>query len=461
MPPTPPPRPDDVVAPRSATARRTRGLKGRVRAPGDKSISHRALILNALATGEARIQRLLESEDVLAVARALEALGARIVRADDGAWRVTGVGANGFITPQDALDLGNSGTGARLLMGALAGHAASATIVGDESLSRRPMERVLSPLRAMGAHCASDSGGLPATVSGARPLTAIAWDSPVASAQVKTAILLAGLAADGATSVVEPSLSRDHTERMLPGFGGSVASRQRDDGRVEHVVAGPQALHARDVVVPGDPSSAAFLLAAGLIAPDSAVTVTDVMDNPTRDGFRRAAAAMGASLASTPADADAAWTAGETQRSWTAQTSQLIAADPDPGHAASYIDEVPILAVLAACAQGTTRFRGVGDLRAKESDRIAATAALLRVNGVEVEDFDDGLAVHGRGPGGVPGGGAVTTYGDHRIAMSALVLGLAAQAPVTVDDVSMIATSYPGFFNDVIALGADLTRAGG
>ncbi len=441
---------------RPAAARPTRGLSGVVRAPGDKSVSHRAVILNALAAGDARLHGLLDSEDVMAVARAVTALGAHVARQDDGVWRVRGVGASGFASPGGPLDLGNSGTGARLLMGALAGHALEATLVGDESLSRRPMERVLAPLRAMGARCESARGGLPATVTGARPLAPIVWESPVASAQVKSAILLAGLAAEGVTTVVEPSLSRDHTERMLQGFGADVTTTRRDDGRIEHSVRGPQALAARDVVVPGDPSSAAFLLAAALIAPDSAVTVTDVMDNPTRDGFVRAARAMGAALEAAPAEASAVWSAGETQQRWTARTSRLIAADPDPAIAASYIDEVPILAVLAACAEGTTRFSGVGDLRAKESDRIAATVALLRANGVEAQALEDGLAVHGRGRDGVPGGGAVTTHGDHRIAMSALVLGLAARAPVTVDDTTMIATSYPRFFEDLRAISAEI-----
>ncbi len=435
-----------------AVAHPSRGLAGRVRPPGDKSVSHRALILNALAEGEARITGLLEGEDVLATAAALRALGAEVARESDGVWRVRGAGAAGWKSPAEPLDMGNSGTAARLLMGAAAAHPIEARFVGDASLSRRPMGRVLTPLTHMGAGAESEEGRLPVRLTGARPLKPLRWESPVASAQVKSALLLAGLGAEGETVVVEPHVSRDHTERMLPAFGVRVETEPMADGSLAHRLTGPARLRACDVRVPADPSSAAFLAAAVLVTADSAAELVDVMANATRDGFVRAAQAMGAGLA-----VEAGASEGEALGAWRVASSALRGADPDPSDAASYIDEVPILAVLAAFAEGATRFHGVGELRVKESDRIAATSAMLRVNGVTVDEFEDGFTVHGAGAGGVPGGGVVEAYGDHRIAMSALVLGLGARASVSVTDVSAVATSYPSFFDDMTALGASMT----
>ncbi|MGD2134237.1 MAG: 3-phosphoshikimate 1-carboxyvinyltransferase [Maricaulaceae bacterium] len=436
-----------------ARAHPSKGLSGEVRAPGDKSVSHRALILGALAEGTTEIDGLLEGADVLATAEAMRALGADVARTGPGRWRVKGA-AGAWKSPAAPLDFGNSGTGCRLVMGAVAGAGVAAEFVGDESLSHRPMERILKPLRAMGAACSSTEGCLPARVDGSAGLTPIEWDNTAASAQVKSAVLLAGLGAAGRTIVCEPVLSRDHTERMLTAFGASVHTEIDADGAAEISIEGPVRLKAAKVSVPADPSSSAFLAAAALICPGSEVTITDVMANPTRDGFYDCLEAMGATLNASPAS-DAG---GEAVRNWTIASGPLKAITPHPARAAAMIDEYPLLAVLAAFAEGTSEFRGVGELRVKESDRIAATVAMLTANGVEAEELEDGFIVHGRGAAGVPGGSRVETFHDHRIAMSALVLGLGAQAPIEVDDVSMIETSYPSFFEQMASIGACMEK---
>jgi 3-phosphoshikimate 1-carboxyvinyltransferase len=435
-----------------ARARPSAGLSGRVRAPGDKSVSHRALILGALAEGVTEIEGLLEGADVLHTAEAMRRLGAEVERLGPGAWRVRGV-AGRFRDAPEPLDFGNSGTGCRLSLGAAAGARGGGTFVGDESLSARPMQRVLEPLAAMGARASARDGRLPVRLEPGAPLKGIEWTSPVASAQVKSAILLAGLGAEGRTRVIEPHRTRDHTERMLAAFGVAVETAlDPATGAATSAVVGPVRLSAARVVTPADPSSAAFLAAAALVAPRSRVVLEAVMSNPTRTGFFRTLAAMGARAASSgPRDAG-----GEPIEDWTFETGPLAPATPPAADAASMIDEYPILAVLAAFAEGTSVFDGVEELRVKESDRIAATVAMLRANGVEAEERRDGFLVHGRGLGGVPGGGRVETRHDHRIAMSALVLGLGAQAPVEIDDAAMIETSYPSFFEQLRALGADV-----
>lgn len=432
-----------------------RGLDGCARPPGDKSISHRALILGALAAGPTDIEGLLEGADVLNTASAMRQVGAEVARLGPGRWRVTG--APSWRADAGRIDFGNSGTGVRLTMGALAGRASRAVLVGDESLSRRPMLRVLEPIAAMGARYEAAPGGrLPVTLEGAARPEALAWESPVASAQVKSAILLAGLAAEGETTVTEPHLSRDHTEKMLPAFGASVRSGVHGDGRAFAAVMGGARLLGRPVAVPADPSSAAFALAAAAIVAGSDVALEDVLLNPQRVGFLEALRAMGADLVIEPVEGDALEPVGRVQ---VRHGPALRGVAPDPAHVPAFIDEVPILAVAAAFAEGETRITGAEDLKNKESDRIALTVAGLRACGVEAEALPDGLIVLGRGPGGVAGGAAVATHGDHRIAMSFLVLGLAAQAPVIVDEAEMIATSFPDFAGFMAGLGADIRAA--
>ena len=436
----------DQMARPTLSARPSAALSGRVRAPGDKSISHRALILAGMADGESRIEGLLESDDVLATSRAVTALGADIEHLGPGAWRVTGRG--GFGRPEGVIDCGNSGTAVRLLMGAVAGYPIEVRFDGDDSLRGRPMGRVGEPLVQMGARVSGER--LPLTVVGGGQvggrLTAIHWQSRSASAQVKSAVLLAGLQAEGVTTVTEPAASRDHTERMLPLFGVEV----RRDGLTASVEGG-HALTPTDLTVPGDPSSAAFPLAAALIVPGSTVTVEGVMLNPARTGLFETLVEMGADLTI----ANRREQGGETVGDITARASRLKAVEVPPERAASMIDEYPILAAVAATADGTTVMRGLEELRVKESDRIAGTAAMLRVCGVQVEEEPGGLIVHGQGRGPV-GGAKVETHGDHRLAMSALVLGLASSRPVTVDRPDMIATSFPGFVELMAGLGAEI-----
>jgi 3-phosphoshikimate 1-carboxyvinyltransferase len=435
------------------TARRTGPCKGRVRVPGDKSISHRALILGALAVGQSRISGLLESEDVINTAAAMRALGARVERKGEGAWQVDGVGVGGFAEPSAPLDFGNSGTGCRLVIGAVAGCPITATFDGDASLRKRPMARVLAPLERMGARTlhVADGGRLPVTLKGARDAIPILYEPPAASAQLKSAVLLAGLAAPGETTVVEAQATRDHTERMLGHFGAEVRveSNGRDGRRI--TLVGQPELAAADVVVPADPSSAAFPLVAALIVPGSTIVIDGVMTNSLRTGLLTTLNEMGASIELVDPRAEGGDEIADLRAQWTS----LRGVDVPAPRAPTMIDEYPILAVAAAFANGTTIMRGLGELRVKESDRLAATCAMLSCNGVEAEIKDDDLIVHGRGR--VPGGGLVATHMDHRIAMAALVMGLGADRPVAVDDVGFIATSFPGFPDLMRSLGADLS----
>jgi 3-phosphoshikimate 1-carboxyvinyltransferase len=416
-------------------------LNGVATVPGDKSISHRALMLSALAVGESRIEGLLEGEDVLATAAALRAMGATIERGADAAWTVHGVGVGGLLQPEAALDMGNSGTSTRLLMGLVASHPITAVFTGDASLSRRPMNRVIEPLSLMGADVtASPDGRLPLMLRGLCPAVPIAYRLPVASAQVKSAVLLAGLNTPGVTRVIEPVPTRDHSERMLLGFGAELTVEDAHGER--HIrIRGEAELRPQHITVPGDPSSAAFPLVAALIVPDSAVTIENVGVNPTRAGLYEVLRMMGAEIAfSNPREVG-----GEPVADITACTSELSGIDVPPELAPSMIDEFPILFVAAAFAQGRTVLRGLEELRVKESDRIATMAEGLRAIGARVEELPDGLVVDGTGGDPLPGGATIASKLDHRIAMSFAVAGLHCRAAITVDDMSPVATSFPGF----------------
>ena len=424
-------------------------LSGRFAVPGDKSISHRALMFGALAVGETRITGLLEGEDVLRTAAAMRALGAEVVRDDDATWHVAGRGVGGLVEPDDVLDMGNSGTAARLLCGILASHRLFAVMTGDASLRRRPMQRVIDPLSACGARFwAREGGRLPLAVQGAREAMPLDYRVPVPSAQVKSAVLLAGLNAPGITRVEEPEATRDHTENMLRHFGATVRVEADGRRRIIHLLGQPE-LRAADVAVPGDPSSAAFLTAAALLVPGSVITIEGVGLNELRCGLFATLAEMGAAVTVENRRVQG----GEPVGDLVVRHGPLRAVEVPWERAPSMIDEYPILAVIAATAEGTTRMRGLGELRVKESDRLAATAALLTVNGARVEIDGDDLVVFGAGRPPA-GGGFVQTHMDHRIAMPALVFGLATEQPVAVDDVSFIDTSFPGF----VKL---LNRAGG
>ena len=437
------------------SARRGGPLQGVVRAPGDKSISHRALILGALARGTTEIAGLLEGEDVRRTAAAMASFGARVERLGEGAWRVQGRG--GFSEPTEVIDCGNAGTGVRLIMGAAAGFDLAATFTGDASLRGRPMNRVLRPLGEMGARWICREGGrLPLSLRGGE-LEHIAYRLPEPSAQVKSAVLLAGLNADGGAEVIEPQATRDHTERMLRGFGAEVEVREQNG--VRHIrVAGGQRLTATSIQVPGDPSSAAFPLVAALITPGSEVTVIGMLMNPLRIGLLDTLIEMGADLTV----ANRRETGGEQVADVTARYSPLSGVEVPPERAPAMIDEYPILAVAAAFARGRTTMRGIGEMRVKESDRIALMATGLGACGVGVEETPDSLTVIGTTGANHPvaGGASVTTHGDHRIAMSHLVLGLASDRPVSVDEPGMIATSFPGFVGMMRGLGADVGGEG-
>ena len=426
-------------------------LDGALRAPGDKSCSHRSMMFSGLAEGVSHIDGLLEGADVLNTAKAMAACGAKVERVALRQWRVEGVGEAGLAAPDAVLDMGNAGTGARLMMGLIAGQGVKATFDGDVSLRKRPMNRVLDPLREMGAHCDSNDGMLPLTLESTQ-LNAVTYAPPMASAQVKSGVLLAGLGAQGKTVVEESRKTRDHTERMLRAFGVELTEEPIGEGGSRISLEGGQTLKAADVSIPGDPSSAAFLWAAGLLVGDGSVGVLNVMSNPTRDGLVEAARRMGAEVSSTFERESG----GETLVRLDARPAVLKAYNPEEDIIPNMIDEFPLFGVLAAFADGETRVTGVEELRVKESDRIAATVAMLRVNGVEVEELPDGFIIQGCGKGGVPGGGVVETHHDHRIAMSALVMGCAAQSPVTIDDAAMIDTSYPDFFAHMKALGGDI-----
>lgn len=436
----------------SLMAEPSHALLGRIRVPGDKSISHRALIFGALAVGETRITGLLEGEDVLATAETMRRLGARVTREGEGRWTVHGVGVGGLREPAQPLDFGNSGTGARLIMGLVAGHPITATFIGDASLSRRPMGRVIGPLSQMGASFHAREGGrLPLTLTGARQPMPIAYESPVASAQVKSAILLAGLNAPGVTTVVEKVATRDHTERMLSAFGAKVEIERRADGATAVHLTGQPELRPCPIIVPGDPSSAAFPVVAALVVPGSEVVVEGITLNPHRAGLYTTLIEMGGDIEIMNQREEG----GEPVADLRVRASALHGIEVPPERAASMIDEYPILAIAASFATGTTVMRGIHELRVKESDRIAATAAGLRVNGVKVHETDDSMTVEGRA-GRVEGGGHVVTHMDHRIAMSFIVMGLAAERPVVIDDASMIATSFPNFIGLMRDLGATL-----
>jgi 3-phosphoshikimate 1-carboxyvinyltransferase len=430
-------------------------LAGTAVVPGDKSISHRSLMLAALAHGTSEIRGLLEGEDVLATAGALRRLGVRVERTSDGVWRVEGHGAEALAEPAEPLDLGNAGTGCRLLMGILAGLPFTSFLTGDASLRARPMGRVAQPLQAMGASVLTRSGGrLPLAITGRRPLQAIEWRSRAASAQVKSAILLAGLAAEGVTRVTEPAPSRDHTERMLLGMGADVRTEQLPDGSYRAAIVGGPALRATSFTVPGDPSSAAFPMVAAAVMPGSAIRLPGVGVNPLRTGLIVTLREMGARLALV----DEREAGGERVADLVVEGGELEGVEVPSARAPSMIDEYPILAVAAACARGRTVMRGLAELRVKESDRLAAMADGLAACGVRTAVEGDTLIVDG---GGRPAGGVrIDAHLDHRIAMSFLVLGGVARAPVTVDGAETIATSFPGFADLMRALGADIAETG-
>ncbi len=435
------------------TARPGSPLRGEAVIPGDKSVSHRALILGALSVGETRIEGLLEGEDVLGTADAMRAFGAEVERIGEGAWRVRGVGVGGFREPDDVIDFGNSGTGARLVMGAMATSPISATFTGDASLRARPMGRVTDPLALFGARAHGRAGGrLPLTLVGASDPVPVEYRSPVASAQVKSAVLLAGLNAPGVTTLIEAEPTRDHTERMLRGFGAEVETEIGAAGRVIRLVGQPELRPVR-IRVPRDPSSAAFPVCAALIVEGSDVLVPNIGLNPTRAGLYVTLREMGADLVFENEREEG----GEPVADLRARFSpDLKGIETPPERAASMIDEYPILAVVAACAEGRTVMRGVKELRVKESDRIDAMARGLEAMGVKVEETEDSLTVHGLGAGGAPGGGVAASRLDHRIAMSFLCLGMASKKPVSVDDASPIDTSFPDFTRLMTALGARL-----
>ena len=434
------------------TARRSGPLAGRARVPGDKSISIRALILGALAVGETRIGGLLEGEDVINTAQTLRALGARVERTGERQWLLHGVGVGGFAEPAATLDFGNSGTGCRLMLGAVAGCPVTATFDGDASLRKRPMRRVLDPLERIGARTlASTDGRLPLTLAGARDPVPIVFRPPVPSAQLKSAALLAGLAAPGETVVIEAEATRDHTEKMLTHFGAQVRVEPEGDSGRRIMLAGQPELVPQPVVVPADPSSAAFPMIAALITRGSDVILDGVMMNPLRTGLITTLAEMGASIE----ELDRRKEGGEEVADLRVRSGALRGVEVPAERAPSMIDEYPVLAVAAAFAEGTTVMRGLKELRVKESDRLAATAALLRANGVAVDIEGDDLIVHGKGS--ATGGGIVVTHMDHRIAMAAMVLGLASDKPVQIDDGTFIATSFPGFVELMRGLGADLS----
>jgi 3-phosphoshikimate 1-carboxyvinyltransferase len=427
-------------------------LRGRVRVPGDKSISHRALILAAMTVGTTRISGLLEGADVLNTAQAMRLLGAWVDREEAGVWSVQGVGVGGFRQPETPLDFGNSGTGCRLVMGAVAGCPVTATFDGDASLRSRPMRRVLDPLERMGARVVSagEGGRLPLTLQGARDAIPIVYEPPAASAQLKSAVLLAGLAARGETVVIEKEATRDHTERMLKHFGAEISVEPHGAHGRRIALKGQPELVPAPVAVPADPSSAAFPLVAALITAGSDIVLEGVMMNPLRTGLFETLREMGAKIERLNARSEG----GEDVADLRVRASQLRGVEVPAARAPSMIDEYLILAVAAAYAQGTTRMRGLSELRVKESDRLAATAEMLRVNGVAVAVEGDDLIV--QGIGGVPGGGVVVTHMDHRLAMSGLVMGLASERPVAVDDIGFVATSFPGFADMMRGLGAEL-----
>ena len=438
-------------SPVPATASPSQGLSGRVRVPGDKSISHRAFMFGGLAAGETRITGLLEGEDVLRTGEAMKAMGARIEKAGD-AWLIRGVGNGALLEPEAPLDFGNAGTGSRLTMGLVGTYDMKTTFIGDASLSKRPMARVLDPLRLMGTQVLDAAPGdrMPLTLHGPRRAAPIEYRVPMPSAQVKSAVLLAALNTPGTTTVIEPVMTRDHTEKMLAGFGAALEV-ETDAAGVRHIrIEGEGRLAGQTIAVPGDPSSAAFPLVAALIAPGSDIVIENVLMNPTRTGLIDTLLEMGGSIEVL----DPRKAGGEDVADLRVRSSELKGVTVPPERAPSMIDEYPVLAVAAAFAEGQTMMEGLEELRVKESDRLAAVARGLEANGVDCAEGEASLVVRGRPGGKGLGGATVETHLDHRIAMSFLVLGLAAERPVTVDDRAMIATSFPEFFGLMASLGA-------
>jgi 3-phosphoshikimate 1-carboxyvinyltransferase len=425
-------------------------LSGNITVPGDKSVSHRALILGSIAVGETHVEGLLEGEDVMAAAAAMRALGAQISRDDAGLWTVIGCGVGGLHEPNQILDMGNSGTAVRLLMGLVGTQTFTSTFTGDESLNSRPMERVMDPLRQMGVQFTSRSGGrLPITVSGSDLIKPIEYELPVASAQVKSAILLAGLNAPGKTTVIEPQPTRDHSERMLRHFGAEVITENLDGGGVKITLTGQPELEGRDITVPADISSAAFPIAAALIVPGSNLLIRNVGVNPLRAGLIKTLQEMGGKITIENSRGEA----GEPLADLRVEASQLHGITVPASRAPSMIDEYPVLSVVATCATGTTHMVGLAELRVKESDRLAAMATGLAACGVQIEETEDSLTVHGSDQP-IDGGALIAANLDHRIAMAFSVLGMVSLNPVTIDDGSPIATSFPGYIKFMNSLGA-------
>lgn len=435
---------DQTATPRSFSA--SIPLKGRIAIPGDKSISHRSLMLSALAVGTSRVTGLLEGHDVLATAAAMRAMGATIERTDDGEWVIDGVGVGGLLQPREALDMGNSGTSTRLLMGLVASHPITTTFIGDASLSGRPMGRVIDPLSAMGADISASPGAkgtktLPLMVRGLAPAIPLTYRLPMASAQVKSAVLLAGLNTPGITEVIEPVPTRDHSERMLRGFGAELTVELDVDGTRHIRIRGEAELKAQTIVVPGDPSSAAFFIVAALLVPGSDVTIVNVGLNPTRAGLVEVLQQMGGDIELL----DPREVGGEPVADLRVRHSSLKGIDVDPAVVPSMVDEFPVLFVAAALAEGRTTTTGLDELRVKESDRIAVMATGLKAIGARVEESEDGLIIDGTGGDPLPGGATIAGHLDHRICMSFAVAGLVSKAPVTIDDIAPVATSFPNF----------------
>ncbi|MGB3845087.1 MAG: 3-phosphoshikimate 1-carboxyvinyltransferase [Sphingopyxis sp.] len=431
---------DQTASPRTFSA--SVPLHGRITIPGDKSISHRALMLSALAVGTSRVTGLLEGHDVLATAAAMRAMGASIDRRDDGEWVIDGVGVGGLLQPRGAIEMGNSGTSTRLLMGLVASHPITVTFTGDASLSGRPMGRVIDPLSQMGADISASPGGrLPLMVRGLAPAIPLAYRLPMASAQVKSAVLLAGLNTPGVTEVIEPVPTRDHSERMLRGFGAELTVETAADGTRHIRLVGEAEFRPQTITVPGDPSSAAFFIVAALVVPGSDVTIANVGLNPTRAGLIEVLRQMGGDIELI----DAREVGGEPVADLRVRHSALRGIDVDPAVAPSMIDEYPILFVAAALAEGRTVTTGLDELRVKESDRLAVMAAGLAAIGARVEESADGLVIDGTGGDALPGGATIAGHLDHRICMSFAIAGLVSKAPVTIDDMEPVATSFPNF----------------
>lgn len=436
-----------------ATARRSPPLSGTARVPGDKSISHRSFMFGGLASGETRITGLLEGEDVMRTGEAMKAMGANIEKRG-AEWVIRGTGNGALLEPEGPLDFGNAGTGSRLTMGLVGTYDMETTFIGDASLSKRPMGRVLDPLREMGVQVlkAADGDRMPLTLRGPRQAAPISYRVPMASAQVKSAVLLAGLNTPGITTVIEPVMTRDHTEKMLRGFGANLEVETDRDG-VRHIrIEGQGKLSGQTIAVPGDPSSAGFPLVAALVVPGSDITIENVLMNPTRTGLLLTLQEMGGRIEVM----NARNAGGEDVADLRVRGSELKGVVVPASRAPSMIDEYPVLAVAASFAEGETLMQGLDELRVKESDRLAAVARGLEANGVDCMEGTDWLSVRGRPGGKGLGGGMVATHLDHRIAMAFLVLGLTAEKPVTIDDRSMIATSFPEFMGLMTGLGAEV-----